>query len=66
MKKISVLEATGVVGGNCKTCVSEYQNVTAGGVTSCKMITSCTDKHGTKTTLKDADPSNCGVLNNLN
>lgn len=63
MKKISAIEAAGIIGGTCKTCTSEYQNVTIGGVTSCKQITTCTDKHGSTTTMKDADSSNCGVLN---
>ncbi|MBS3050141.1 DUF4762 family protein [Enterobacter mori] len=64
MKKLTVFEVAGVVGGTCKTCEITYQNVTVGGVTSCKQITTCTDKHGCTTSMRDADSSKCGGIPN--
>ncbi|WP_042959168.1 DUF4762 family protein [Erwinia tasmaniensis] len=64
MKKMTAVEAATVVGGTCKTCEIKYQNVTSGGVTACKMITTCTDKHGTTTSMKDVNASNCGGILN--
>ncbi|CBG90217.1 DUF4762 family protein [Citrobacter rodentium] len=64
MKKLTAIEAANVVGGTCKTCETTYQNVTIGGVTSCKAVTTCTDKHGTTMSLRDADTSKCGGVPN--
>ncbi|WP_042290992.1 DUF4762 family protein [Citrobacter sedlakii] len=64
MKTLTAIEAAMVVGGTCKTCEITYQNVTIGGVTSCKELTTCTDKHGSTTTMKDADSSKCGGIPN--
>ncbi|AGB79885.1 DUF4762 family protein [Pseudocitrobacter faecalis] len=64
MKKINSIEAAKIVGGCCKTCESTYENVTVGGVTSCKLITTCTDKHGSTTTVQNADSSKCGGVPN--
>ncbi|KFB98744.1 MULTISPECIES: DUF4762 family protein [Trabulsiella] len=64
MKKLTAFEAAGIVGGCCKTCESVYQNVTVGGVTSCKLVTTCKDKHGTTTTMQNADASKCGGIPN--
>lgn len=65
MKKVTAVEATRIIGGTCKTCESTYQLITTGSVKSCKLVTTCTDKHGTviSSTSKDAASSNCGVLN---
>ncbi|MDN5450826.1 MAG: DUF4762 domain-containing protein [Enterobacterales bacterium] len=52
-----------MVGGNCKTCSSSYETVVIGGVASCKLVTVCTDKHGSTTTMKDADMNLCRVPN---
>ncbi|AUZ64551.1 DUF4762 family protein [Citrobacter amalonaticus] len=64
MKKLTAIEVANVVGGTCKTCETTYQNVTIGGVTSCKELTTCTDKHGTTTSMKDANASKCGGVPN--
>ncbi len=62
MKKISLVESNNVIGGCCKVCNSVYENVTMGGVTSCKLVTTCTDKHGSTTIMHDADSSLCGEI----
>lgn len=64
MKKLTAIEVANVVGGTCKTCETTYQNVTIGGVTSCKEVTTCKDKHGTTTSMKDANASKCGGIPN--
>lgn len=64
MKKLTAVDAANVVGGTCKTCVISYQKVTIGGVTSCKEVTTCTDKYGTTTTMRNADFSQCGGIPN--
>ncbi|BDH44597.1 DUF4762 domain-containing protein [Salmonella enterica subsp. enterica serovar Choleraesuis] len=63
MKKINAIEAAGVIGGHCKTCSSTYEVVSIGGKSSCKLVTTCTDKHGTTTTMKDAPNNMCQVPN---
>ncbi|STQ72010.1 DUF4762 domain-containing protein [Hafnia alvei] len=63
MKHINAAEVAQIVGGNCKTCSSSYETVVIGGVASCKLVTVCTDKHGSTTTMKDADMNLCRVPN---
>lgn len=64
MKKLNAVEAANVIGGVSETCTSSYESVVIGGVTSCKAVTTCTDKHGNKTiTMKDATDSTCLVPN---
>ena len=47
-----------------KLTAIEVANVTIGGVTSCKELTTCTDKHGSTTSMKDANASKCGGVPN--
>lgn len=65
MKKLSMTEASNIIGGTCKeTCTSSYENVIVGGVTSCKQVTTCTDKYGNSTvTMKDAAKGMCFIPN---
>lgn len=65
MKKLSMAEAATIVGGTCKeTCTSSYESVVIGGVTSCKEVTTCTDKYGnTTTSMKDAAKNMCFIPN---
>ncbi|MFC0226288.1 DUF4762 family protein [Serratia aquatilis] len=44
MKKLSISEATTIVGGNCtQTCTVKY---VATGTKACNVVTTCVDKHG--------------------
>lgn len=64
MKRLNIIEAASVIGGTCETCTSSYEAVVIGGVTSCKEVTTCTDKYGNNTiTMKDAADSTCFVPN---
>ena len=66
MKKLTMIEAAGIIGGNKETCVSSYEAVVVGGAASCKEVITCTDKHGNSTTsMKDASPSACVSANKL-
>lgn len=60
MKKLNSVEAAAVVGGTKKVCTDSYESIIVGGVSSCKLITTCTDKHGNKTyQAKTVDAANC-------
>ncbi|MBK4715092.1 MULTISPECIES: DUF4762 family protein [Tenebrionibacter/Tenebrionicola group] len=63
MKKINNLEASGIIGGTCNTnCVNSYMTLTIGAVTSCKLVTTCTDKRGNlRQTFRDTNAMNCGI-----
>lgn len=64
MKKLSMIEAAAIIGGNKETCTSSYESVVIGGVASCKEVITCTDKHGnSRMSMKDASPSACVVPN---
>ena len=67
MQKLSMIEAAGIIGGTCKeTCTSSYETVVVGGVSSCKEVTTCTDKHGNSTvSMKDAADGMCVVPNRI-
>ncbi|WP_058910654.1 DUF4762 family protein [Entomohabitans teleogrylli] len=64
MKKLNAIEAANVIGG-CKdaVCTSSYETVVVGGVSSCKQVTTCTDKHGTTVSMRDAANGMCVVPN---
>ncbi|EPJ5737614.1 DUF4762 family protein, partial [Klebsiella oxytoca] len=51
----------------CKeTCTSSYETVVVGGISTCKQVTTCTDKHGNSTvTSKDAPDGMCVVPNSI-
>ncbi|MEX0425332.1 DUF4762 domain-containing protein [Providencia rettgeri] len=59
MKKLNAIEAATVVGGTKQVCTSSYENITVGGVKSCQLVTTCTDKHGNKT--YKAKPVNAAI-----
>ncbi|MGG4608402.1 DUF4762 family protein [Providencia sp. Me31A] len=60
MKTLNAIEAAAVVGGTNKACTDSYERIVVGGVASCRLITTCTDKHGNKTyQVKTADASKC-------
>ena len=61
MQKLSMIEASAIIGGTCKeTCTSSYETVVVGGVSTCK------DKHGNSTvTMKDASDGMCVVPNSI-
>ena len=67
MQKLSMIEASNIIGGTCKeTCTSSYETVVVGGVSTCKQVTTCTDKHGNSTvTMKDASDGMCVVPNRI-
>ncbi|WP_265503813.1 DUF4762 family protein, partial [Providencia heimbachae] len=57
---LNAIEAAAVIGGTKKVCTDSYEKITVGGVSSCKLITTCTDKHGNKTyQAKNVDAANC-------
>lgn len=60
MKTLNAIEAAAIVGGTKQVCTDSYEKIIVGGVSSCKLITTCTDKHGNKTyKAKDVDAANC-------
>ena len=60
MKKLNATEAANIVGGTSKVCSDSYEKIIVGGVSSCKLITTCTDKHGNKTyQAQTADDAKC-------
>ena len=67
MKNLSMIEASTIIGGTCKeTCTSSYETVVVGGISTCKQVTTCTDKHGNSTvTSKDAPDGMCVVPNSI-
>lgn len=67
MQKLSMIEASSIIGGTCKeTCTTSYESVVVGGVSSCKEVTTCTDKYGNSTvSTKDAADSMCFVPNRI-
>ncbi|AXH63865.1 DUF4762 family protein [Providencia huaxiensis] len=62
MKKLNAIEAAAVIGGTEQVCTDTYESITIGGVKSCQLVTTCTDKHGNKTySAKAVDAPNCDV-----
>lgn len=62
MRKLNAIEAAAVVGGTKQVCTNSYESITVGGVKSCQLVTTCTDKHGNKTyKAKAVGASNCDV-----
>ena len=52
MQKLSMIEASNIIGGCCKeTCTSSYETVVVGGISTCKQVTTCTDKHGSTVSM---------------
>lgn len=68
MKILNVSEAKSIVGGSSKqTCMDSYERITVNGVGTCKLITTCTDKHGNKTyKVKVNDNAGVCLQGNLN
>lgn len=66
MQKLNMIEASNIIGGCCKeTCTSSYETVVVGGISTCKQVTTCTDKHGSTVSMKDAPDSMCVVPNSI-
>lgn len=66
MQKLSMIEASAIIGGCSETCTSSYETVVVGGVSTCKQVTTCTDKHGNSTiTMKDVSDGMCVVPNRI-
>ncbi|MTH47132.1 DUF4762 family protein [Intestinirhabdus alba] len=64
MKKITAVEAAGVIGGTCRVCYTNYKTVTIGGVTACRQVTTCRDKFGKRVYIKPTAAANCGGVPN--
>jgi hypothetical protein len=66
MKKLSMIEASVIIGGCKQTCTTSYDTVVVGGVSTCKQVTTCSDKHGNSTiTMKDVSSGMCVVPNRI-
>ncbi|HEY4468353.1 MAG TPA: DUF4762 family protein [Klebsiella sp.] len=66
MKKLSMIEASTIIGGCKETCTTSYDLVVVGGVATCKQVTTCSDKHGNSTiTTKNVSDGMCVVPNRI-
>ncbi|MEN0615600.1 DUF4762 family protein [Klebsiella indica] len=66
MQKLSMIEASAIIGGCKEVCTTSYESVIIGGVSSCKEVTTCTDKYGNSTvSMKDAANNMCFVPNRI-
>lgn len=68
MQRLSMIKASEIIGGcHRRVCTSTYEAVVTGGVSSCKQVTTCTDKHGNSATvvMKDAPDGMCVVPNRI-
>lgn len=63
MQKMTMVEASVIVGGTCKTCSTTYELSLAGEITTCNEVKTCTDKYGTVSrTYTAADATYCGAV----
>ncbi|MEQ4625996.1 MULTISPECIES: DUF4762 family protein [Providencia] len=64
MKKLNAVEAGNIIGGTSKVCSDSYERIVSGGVATCRVVTTCTDKHGKKTyQYANTNLANCpGVI----
>lgn len=61
MQKMTMTEASVIVGGTCRVCETSYELSLVGETTTCKAVKTCIDKYGrvTKNFMR-ADLSSCG------
>ncbi|WP_265669255.1 DUF4762 family protein [Klebsiella grimontii] len=61
MKKMTMTEASVIVGGTCTTCVNSFELTLVGDETACNAVKTCTDKNGVVTkSYTPAAMANCG------
>ena len=64
MQKLSMIQASTIIVCRFKKkFTSSYKTVVVVVLSTCKQVTTCTDKHGSTVSMKDAPDSMCVVPN---